>query len=843
MQTAAQPQMFSLDFSDTMRSHSTDELVVGGVAQNPAGPSNAGDMEAIAAVLQLFDLCPRLEDSIISAEDLAKVLRSHLGGEAEVERILGLLSDDSNGLPPNRFNFLNYWQGMDRFFQEASGVAPQTPNSPDAEERIGTIEGMRRFRDGVLTMARVNGLLSEDAMSSLHLLDLLKKIRANASDPDYWEEVMQAVPAEEGYGLTLTEVAEAVYLWLGDFLKGEVDGGAGGTEPEGTGTMSFADLTNASPEPCDDASNPEMEIACSMSFADVPLGATPKPKTKREPVRKSVVDGLGALGREMQRAHELHDLILQRTPEENSMVHQALDHLAVVHDTVFSALLARQREIDDLKHEVLTTAEKKEAAEVELTRTGQYAGELDGRFANVERQRDESVRKVVGLEDQVKALTRQCEDLEHSLNKTQAYDEDHKRELAAGAQQSMRIEGRMAQLERDADSAEGRAQWMRTKLQTVQARMVIASRAVQSYAGCAEEGEEAAALLHKKLLESGSLDGTQGGATSAATEEMEKQLKLQQAQLQRLRQVRDDLLKAHDSWASKTPDDGSCNSPRELQVHRRCTFLAAQLQALLQHATELEVFLDNGQGNGGDAEQKRQLSVKRIAEDARKNFSEFSEKLHTLEVQKADVDGELRRLQQRFAEQEGQMRAVQRHRDQLLVEAGSAAGGKAEFVKRADTGDASSSTASGPANHGLSGGFLFDGARPASGELRSSPKAPAMDKLKKTIAKVVHIQHLTGRAESPGGLRPTPLVFDMTANANTQYVESGQRRRSAEARQRSETRQKEDKGTRREHKDKETRHHKEDKDRDRDKDKDKLREHVRGKMKGGKTEGGNCDTQ
>ena len=41
-------------------------------------------------------------------------------------------------------------------------------------------------------MARAKGLLSEDAMSSLQLLDLLKKIRAVASDPDYWGEVLQA---------------------------------------------------------------------------------------------------------------------------------------------------------------------------------------------------------------------------------------------------------------------------------------------------------------------------------------------------------------------------------------------------------------------------------------------------------------------------------------------------------------------------------------------------------------------------------------------------------------------------------------------------------------------------
>jgi hypothetical protein len=341
-------------------------------------------------------------------------------------------------------------------------------------------------------------------------------------------------------------------------------------------------------------------------------------------------------------------------------------------------------------------------------------------------------------------------------------------------------------------------------------------------------------LLQQQLLDGGSLAGAGGPATS---EEASKQLGLQQAQLQRLRQVRDDLLKAHDGWAARTPGDGNV-SPRELQVHRRCTFLAAQLQALLQHTTELEALIDDGTSTN-EAEETRLKSAKRISEQSQKSFDEFSEKLHTLEVQKADVDQELRRLQQRFTEQESQLRGVQRHRDQLLVEAGSSPGGKAEDDKKMDNSDADSSASGIPV--ALSAGFLFDGARP--NELRASPKdkKATTAKLKKGVRTMVSMHQMTGteatklRAQglSPTRPRPNPLVFSMTARPSITFVDAGNRRKSQEDHQRAALRQKEEKGARREKKDKDGRHHKET-------DHAGLRKKMKDKHKG---EGGNCETQ
>ncbi|CAE7328119.1 unnamed protein product [Symbiodinium natans] len=68
-----------------------------------------------------------------------------------------------------------------------------------------TLRGMRRFLDGVLDLWRSG---SKDAVSAVELKALLAEIRDASDDPKYWEEVMQAVPCEGGFGLSLAEVAE-----------------------------------------------------------------------------------------------------------------------------------------------------------------------------------------------------------------------------------------------------------------------------------------------------------------------------------------------------------------------------------------------------------------------------------------------------------------------------------------------------------------------------------------------------------------------------------------------------------------------------------------------------------
>lgn len=528
------------------------------------------------------------------------------------------------------------------------------------------------------------------------------------------------------------------------------------------------------------------------------------------------------------------------------MVHQALSSLTSIHNSIISSLMNNKEEVDRLQREVTATAGKHDATEEELARSVQYAHEIDVRFAEVERQRDESEKKVAGLEARVRDLSSQCEDMKHDLSKTDAKREDHEKELAFGYQKTQRIEGRMAELEREADSAEGRAQWMQSKLERLRVKKLVAARAARSYAACAEEGEEAAALLQQQLLSGVPLAGAEGivGQAGKTSEETEKQMALQVGQLQRLRRVRDDLLKAHDSWAAKSPDDGSC-SPRELQVYRRCSFLGAQLQALLEHTLALESLLDEGkEGINVEAEDKRLTSVKRVLEDSNKHFGEFSEKLHTLEVQKADVDQELRRLQQRFAEQDGQLRAVQRHRDQLLVEAGG--GGDGEKKVRPSL---AGSSVSGSPSKQMTGGFLFDGARPASNQLRASPKTPQGHvQLQRGVKTLVNAHQLIGtdssraraRGESPERTRPNPLVFQMSARPST-HIASGQWRREEKSKHRDRSEQhrgshRDDKAARREHKDKEARRHKG------TKDEGKVGDRVRGKMRGGREEG-NCETQ
>lgn len=736
--------MFSLDFSDTMMPHTPNEGMCSAIAQSPGGVSEAATgLEAIAAALQLFDLCSPAEDSTISANDLSRVLRSHLGGQAEAERILDMVTQDSDST--DNFNFLNYWQGMDRFFQEAGGLAHQhlAANAPGAGENVGTIKGMQRFRDGVLIMASSGNIVDKSTSSipSVHLLNLLEQIRAVASDPIYWDEVIQAVPAEEGIGLTVPEVAEAVYIWLKDFLKSELDVAAGIDEEQ-----PWPEAGEVATSPGTDPANARTRT--SMNFGDgqfsVPLSSLTSINSNQR--RPSMLDALGPkMSVEMRRVHEIQDLVMERTPQENVIVHQALKRLGIVHDSVFSSILSQQQDIDNLQREVASISEKKSALEDELARTQHYASELDTKIAVTQSQSEDSTpsrnRKVAGLEKQVKTLTAQNEELQRALAKTKAHHEDNTRELESAAQKTLRTSRSLDRLQDQADSAEGRAEWMMQRFEQMKRRYKVASQALCSYACCAEEGDEAAALLQQQLSANLSGNTADNGG-------------LLQGQLQRLRQVRDDLLKAHESWAARTPNEGS-SSPRETQVHRRCTFLAAQLAALLRHSTSLEVLFDKASGNG-DAADKRLSSAQQFTEECNKNFNELSDQLHTLEVQKTDVDQELRRLQQKFEEQERKLREVQRNRDQLLVEAGNSPGGR-DCGKKMDNSDSVSIGSSSP---GDSAGFLFDGARPSSKNLQASPKQREVQAKVRAVVQMRQSLARPGIVESQSR-RPNPLVFDI----------------------------------------------------------------------------------
>lgn len=191
---------------------------------------------------------------------------------------------------------------------------------------------------------------------------------------------------------------------------------------------------------------------------------------------------------------------------------------------------------------------------------------------------------------------------------------------------------------------------------------------------------------------------------------------------------------------------------------RQCRFLSAQLRILLNHSQEMEQLLDSQQV-AEHGESRRRQSLQRVHEEGKRVFDELSEKLYTLEVQKADVDEEVGRLQVQVAELEAQVVAARRQRDELRASSTSTAWpssagfelgvpvglGRASkaFTATSATSDTRSRASLesptggqllGTANSSSSDpGAFFGGTRPTS-ELRSSPKTHLVQGVVKVLS-------------------------------------------------------------------------------------------------------------
>lgn len=112
--------------------------------------ANATGIESIDAALQLFDMCrPAESGATIALEQLAQVLKQHVGETHDVDKVLRPLRSETGqtSMGDGRVDFLSYWQCMDSFFREISG-GPERLSEAALSQETDTIRGMRRFRDG-----------------------------------------------------------------------------------------------------------------------------------------------------------------------------------------------------------------------------------------------------------------------------------------------------------------------------------------------------------------------------------------------------------------------------------------------------------------------------------------------------------------------------------------------------------------------------------------------------------------------------------------------------------------------------------------------------------------------
>jgi len=749
--------------------------------------------EAIGAVLQLFYLCNPAKDATICRADLKSVLHQHLGRDEDVASLLRLLAEGGRGdTPPERYDFLSYWHGMERFFMEA-GSWPQPTEQAGAEDML---RGMQRFRDGTLQLWRRQD--QHEAISSRELLALLREIQESSQDTQYWQEVMHIVPQEEGFGLTLLEVSETVCAWLREYLKAESedreDPGAGPLPPEPQVTSPPFSLRQ-------DFQIPPAEESLASPSPTVLSWLAPLRSRRRGSAVSSDTGGV-PLAAELQRAQELCEALTRAVDDKNAAAQRALSQLTSVHESLARMLQSQELELGSLRRSSATFGEKRRQLEAELAR----AHDILEEDRDVAAQRDEQRKRADALERELRELKDHCALSSQELDTLRAKSADAERERVDTQRRDWQWRDRCHQLEQAADTAEGQARWMNSEVQRQAVRLSTTEAQAQLLrqdavawrwrclaqaafgAACSREESAARALRRRQLrctgapptrrarstvVPAGSAGAVRSSLAPAGPEDLQAQVRVQRAEVRRLRALRDELLAAAGAWQASRERDGEDGSasPRQAQVQYRCTFLAAQLRALLRHTHEVEQVLDNlhdAQLGGAhpSPDVRRRLSIQQVQEEGEAVFNELSERLYTLEVQKADADQELRQLQARAAEQDRQLRAGRLRRDELLAELGAArqAAGqevicqkpsgvadlqaccKADFYTRSHT-SVTSETRSVTSGAGGGGADACGFFAPVHGTLRSSPKVS----IGSTVKKVVAVSRLAGGHGSGGG--------------------------------------------------------------------------------------------
>jgi len=405
------------------------------------------------------------------------------------------------------------------------------------------------------------------------------------------------------------------------------------------------------------------------------------------------LDAVNTPAVEMQRALEFAEFLGQPL-EPGSHEQQAQQQLLASLGSLSRTLHRQEMEMSSLRHSNVALGKKREVLEAELAAAREFQEDV----RELQEERDEERRRAEALEHQVVALRHECLHSSQELERLKASTEDVHRQRADSERRDWQWRDRCGQLEQAADTAEGQARWMSeeigrlkgelsgaregresltSEIERLRKLLEAASDSIRSHTAYATESDECIKELRRQLDAAGGAAPGGGKASSVAApaarrsmEASEPQDNVQQTQLDLLRSMRDELLRLDDSWAEVRDTDDAADSPRHLQAQRRCRFLELQVQALLRHTQAVERVLDAQRDAhlGPSPDVRRRLSIQRVQQDGEALFNELSERLHTLEVQKADADQEVQRLQAGNSELRRELSASQQSREELLLE-------------------------------------------------------------------------------------------------------------------------------------------------------------------------------
>jgi len=426
-----------------------------------------------------------------------------------------------------------------------------------------------------------------------------------------------------------------------------------------------------------DTSPGMMLVPMDSSEAEETCGSTP------------VVDG--------DQARELLEHLGELLDPLNTAGHQALAQISLVLESMEVTARNKERELRSMRKSLAKSTKARTALEGELLHTREQWRQ----DSTLKAERDAAIKRADALEQEL------CELQEHSRRLTSNLQNEQQRsEQGRKCEQHWR--GHCTKLERLLDDAEGRAQAVREQCQAARAKTRTSAHAARSYCAYAEEQETIVGLLMSTPNTGGAtssappvesnrsmqkpqttacaprqIDGAAercSASSSTRNDQLaarhgsgsEHALHLHQAQLEKLRAARDELLAVNESWAvcaEESDGDDAAQTPSEILMHRRCTFLREQMRVLLRHLTALESLLDDASEGSRSRSGRSSSRVAVMHGETLAIFNDLEQKLHTLEVQKWDADKELQRCHAQLRDLEFQLKAVQRHRDELLKEA------------------------------------------------------------------------------------------------------------------------------------------------------------------------------
>lgn len=153
-------------------------------------------METTRRTLRVFTACGPENGCIRVSRLVAHITTLHSWPAEDVSRLAACGHSDE------WLDFLHFWAAMDAFWERREGKRKDDPSAALVRE-------MRAFRDHLLASEQSGQVVVAE------LLQILRAQRHLSEDPSYWDEVQSQLPS--GGMLDLSELAEALYVWLCEF--------------------------------------------------------------------------------------------------------------------------------------------------------------------------------------------------------------------------------------------------------------------------------------------------------------------------------------------------------------------------------------------------------------------------------------------------------------------------------------------------------------------------------------------------------------------------------------------------------------------------------------------------